>query len=371
MSWIVSKKFDVVFLSELKFHKAALLNRVINFLELNDLFQYELFINSSKKSRGTAVLISKKLNYKVNEIFKDDDENLIALKLILNDKPLTLASVYATCDHSDELFHLVRNVVERFNQPFIIGGDWNTTLSNLPNEFNPDLYMHPSICNPIGTKFLNNWSEETGIVDPFRHIYPTKRDFSFVKTIRGTKSKARIDFFLVSNQLSELIGDACYEITPTSFFDHRMSTFCFKSLTKPHKKPVITSDAIHSPEMWRQTKLCVLNNIQLYANVALSPSLTESIRKLNDINFQIISINKHLETNVDLLLSNICSLKADEFENIQADINVNDLINSLTFSISSTNLLLMILNDIKLIGYNLSASIKKPEKATLIFHERG
>ena len=351
-----------MFLSELKLHNQQGLKKIRSFLDLNDVCQYNIFINSSKRSRGVAILIKKSIDFVVQDIFTDLDENMLILKTIINKNYLTLASAYAPCDNSDVFFRSLKNKVEIFGLPFIIGGDMNTVLCNLPNELNPDFQAHTSSCNIKGTKFLNSWMEEGGIIDPFRHLYTTRRDFSFVKNIRGTISKARIDFFLLSPAFQDKIANADYELTPSNMFDHRLCTFAFKNLFTRAKKPVITNESIKSPEMLRQAKLAALNVLNLYKLDELTPEFSNKLGALNTLNALIISLNKYLEKNYDQLLISIRDRSIDEFDALISELDAAEIINQINFSIPFTELLLMLINEIKLIGNNLSASIKKARK---------
>ena len=83
-AWIIEKRFDIVFLSELKFHNHFFLEKLNNFLALNDNCQYNLVLNSTKRARGTAILLKKCLNYKINETYKSEDENLTVISLSIN-----------------------------------------------------------------------------------------------------------------------------------------------------------------------------------------------------------------------------------------------------------------------------------------------
>ena len=364
-TWIIDKRFDIVFLSEVKFHNHFFLEKLNNFLALNDKCQYSLVLNSTKCSRGTAILLKTCLNYKINETYKSDDENLTVISLAINDVNITLAAVYAPSNNSSAFFESVKRKVESYGHPFVIGGDHNTVLSALPTSFNPDLHLHESQCNITGTRFLNEWIDEGKIIDPYRYLFPTGRDFSFVKDIRGIKSKARLDFFLVSTEFSEFIANAEYELTPSQLFDHRLCSFRLRRSVKPIKKPIITPEAISDPEMKRQANLAALNIINLYAINGICDRTTEHISELNRLNSQIISLSKYLENNNDLYLTFLKNKKVDEFESIMPHININEILENGTFSIKYIDLLRMLGNEVKLIGHSLTASVKKSRRGHL------
>ena len=159
-TWIIKKKMDFVFLSELKFHNKSFLNKLSNFLMSNDICQYQLILNSSKQSRGTAILVKNSLDFVIQQIDKDHNENFIILNCKINQLNLTLASIYAPSGNFSNFFERVKQKVDAFGHPYIIGGDFNTILNPLPNDLNPDLHNHSSQCNVLGTKFINNWMEK-------------------------------------------------------------------------------------------------------------------------------------------------------------------------------------------------------------------
>ena len=100
----------------------------------------------------------------------------------------------------------------------------------------------------------------------------------------------------------------------------------------------------------------------MYRSTELTPEFHRKISELNNMNFRIISLNKHLEKNYDHLLTSFRDRTTNEFEAFIDEINVSDLITQSNFSIPYTELLLMLVNEIKLIGNNVSASIKKTRK---------
>ena len=96
-SWVMKKGYDILFLSELKFHNQSQLDRLHNFLGINDICQYFCAMNSTQRSRGTAILIKNSLSYQVHDIYKSGDENLIVLNVSINNVNIVLASIYAPC----------------------------------------------------------------------------------------------------------------------------------------------------------------------------------------------------------------------------------------------------------------------------------
>ncbi len=85
---------DIIFLSDTRLHStkqsAALhdIEKKISFLG------YALYHNSTSNSRGTAILISRKLKYMLLDTFSDAVGNILMLKIEINNVTITICSVY-------------------------------------------------------------------------------------------------------------------------------------------------------------------------------------------------------------------------------------------------------------------------------------
>ncbi len=88
ISSIVGYKSDVILLSDTRLNGRD--RTVSERLNLN----YKMHFNSSKKSRGVAVLFSNRLSVEVLERAADVDENILLLKVKINGNILIVGSVY-------------------------------------------------------------------------------------------------------------------------------------------------------------------------------------------------------------------------------------------------------------------------------------
>jgi exonuclease III len=104
--------------------------------------RYKMYANSTRNSRGVAVLISNNVHHEVLETIRDPDENYILLRLVIRDTELIVGSVYSpNIDAGCEVFYdnLQNRLTAWRNLPIIIGGDWNATYSELDVNENPDV----------------------------------------------------------------------------------------------------------------------------------------------------------------------------------------------------------------------------------------
>ncbi len=89
---------------------------------------YSIHHNSTDNSRGTAILVSNRLSIVIEDSFRDDECNILLLKVRLGDISLTLGSIYGPNTDNQQFFRKLSDEIQRFNTDFvIISGDWNTT----------------------------------------------------------------------------------------------------------------------------------------------------------------------------------------------------------------------------------------------------
>ena len=100
ISAIMNYKSDVVFLSDVR------LNGKDHIITDKVRLGYNVYHNSSKNSRGVAVLISKQVEHEILETSVDPQENLILLRVKLNKTEMVIGSVYGpNLDPGCEIFY--------------------------------------------------------------------------------------------------------------------------------------------------------------------------------------------------------------------------------------------------------------------------
>lgn len=182
---------------------------------------YEKYWNSAVKKgySGTAVFTRIKpltVTYGLNKEEHDQEGRMITLEF----EDFFLVNVY-TPNSKRELLRLdyrmiwedeFRNHLQNLNlkKPVIICGDINVAHQEI------------DIKNPKTNRRNAGFTDEergkmtalleSGFTDTFRHIYPDKTDaytwWSYMMNSRARNIGWRIDYFLVSNQLRDLIKDA-------------------------------------------------------------------------------------------------------------------------------------------------------------------
>lgn len=165
----------------------------------------------NSKARGVAILINKKLNFKLISIEKDGNGRFILVKGELNSNRVTLVSIYGP-NHDDATFF--NDLVLKFaiaEGPGLVGGDFNLVL-----DPNLDRSTPRSLNRSKAASFLLRGMKDLGLCDIWRQLNPKAKDFSFFSNVH--KSYSRIDMFLIPHNMTARITDCAY--LPATLSDH-------------------------------------------------------------------------------------------------------------------------------------------------------
>ena len=107
MAAITSVKTDVIFLSDVRVVNSC---GVRNDMRVAGAFKdaknksYSMFWNSSKNSRGTAILIGNNLDFEPIRDVKDIEENFLLIKVRIGSQSIILGAVYGPNGTDGEFF---------------------------------------------------------------------------------------------------------------------------------------------------------------------------------------------------------------------------------------------------------------------------
>jgi len=199
---ICSLKTDIIFLSDMRLNTSKQIS-ALHDLEKTFLFNgYKLVHNSSLSNRGVGILFKKDFNdtnLSVIRTIKDTDCNSLILHVRINNHELVLASIYGP-NHDNELefFNVLQTNLQNFQCPVIVGGDWNATLDNSEVGVNIDVVNMRNIPSVRRTNRITELCRVLSLVDPYRFLYPSNKEYTFIPSSRLEHNRSRLDFFLIS-----------------------------------------------------------------------------------------------------------------------------------------------------------------------------
>jgi len=217
--------------------------------------------------RGVGILLKNSIPFLVLREERDGEDNILGLRLSLEGSEFCILSVYGPNNVHPAFFTDLNAVIRRLGpSPFIIGGDWNCTVSTLNGELNHDtLHMRqsPNIRHSV---LLNNLCRELEASDPFRVKFPNKIDFTYFPSDPLKKNRSRIDFFITSNCLTSQIKKCL--ISPNlqnKSFDHRGITICFKDPPRIIKQPTLSRALLRDPDLELVVKLAIADTYIIHS----------------------------------------------------------------------------------------------------------
>ena len=159
--------------------------------------------NFSTKARGVAILIKKNIPFVHTQTISDDRGRYLIVSGELNSIPVTLINLYGP-NFDDPIFfqNLFNTISNMSNTNLILGGDFNCVLDSVLDR------QHSQINASKSSITLNNLIQSYNLVDIWRLLNPTARDFSFFSAVH--KSYSRIDYFILDSKLLSQVTECKY-----------------------------------------------------------------------------------------------------------------------------------------------------------------
>ncbi len=143
-----------------------------------------------------AILIAMSLNVVISREWKDQAENALIIDLALENCTVTLGAIYGPNNTGREFFRFLNQALtESEGQYKVIGGDWNTVLDPLPIPQNIDVINMVGIPNQVNGTLLREMCATNNLSDPYRTLYPNKKDYTYTPFGDLRKNRSRLDFF--------------------------------------------------------------------------------------------------------------------------------------------------------------------------------
>ena len=263
---ITREKQDIILLCDLKLNsniQKAAVHDVEKYFFLNG---YKLYHNSKHSTRGVGVLINRKISHSISNCLCDNDGNIIILELNLDvgNERLIVGSLYGTNQNEEGFFNTVEQFLNQLNgPPIILGGDLNATWDNQNVNDNLDVHSMQNIPSIFRTNKIRSLCNIFNLVDPFRALYPNKKDFTYVPSVVNNHNRSRIDFFMITVTLIPYVKNCSISVgLLTTHFDHKCIFLNFKKKPVARTFPIKFSILKENEVSWQVTSSVIESYIQ-------------------------------------------------------------------------------------------------------------
>ena len=292
------------------------------------------FSHGSSASAGVCILFKPSAAYEILSVDKDSNGRLLLILLKINETLFTVVNIYGPNKDEDSFFTSLQSVLhDKGEEPFIIGGDFNTVINPKVDRYPNSIQNHPNCAIA-----LQNVLIDLELVDIWRKKNEHTQKYTWNSP--DFKIGSRIDYFLISQSLisSVLKSDITFGYkTDHSLVSLVLSRFTQKRgpgfwklntslLTDPQNNDSIRLEILNvldeaknlsSVKRWEFLKFKVKQRfIQIASNVKNKRNirLDELEKEINVLEDRIKSHPNSDSDNIENLQS-----KKKEFEDLQED----------------------------------------------------
>ena len=290
-------------------------------LSCSNLGSYSVILNSSKNSRGVGILINNKIDYKIRRIFSSNCENFLGLDIIVNNFRFFLVSVYGPTEaqHKDFFKQIRTKIMDLGFEFYIIGGDLNSIPSITPSSLhqslgNLDTYCMRSLPNYQNCLELYNWTTDNFAVDIFRLLNPDLIEFSYKPFGSQRENMSRIDSFLISPNLINIIDKCEYIPSKIKLLDHKTVALFTKKNIKPFDKQ-IDFKCLNLEGLFEAVKFNIFETILDYFDVPNKVFLTECLARISVLHMEKVNL-LNSDFNQDALVLDWINIKEVSISNL-------------------------------------------------------
>lgn len=178
------------------------------------------FSRGTSDSRGVMILFRRGLVYHIKDIFRDTDGRVIIIEICIDNFTYLFCNIYSPNEDKPEFFVKVAEAIETFdNRNIIWGGDFNLVLDTVLDRYQSTHNNHKSL------EIVKAYMNEASLNDVWRIKNPDKKIYSWFR--RRPFAMSRIDLFLISNSIMNLVSECELSVTPMS--DHSLLTLTLRT----------------------------------------------------------------------------------------------------------------------------------------------
>lgn len=109
LNYLYSKDYNIYCLQDIHFVEQ-------DEVQIKNQWQGECIFNSfASNQRGVAIFFKNNFEFKINQVKKDDNGNLLGLDLNIEDKRITLINIYGSNVDTPCFYNKVAEVIENFD----------------------------------------------------------------------------------------------------------------------------------------------------------------------------------------------------------------------------------------------------------------
>jgi hypothetical protein len=197
------------------------------------------------------------------------------------------------------MYNVLRDDILKIkNSNIIPGGDWNCVWDRNRVEENLDVLNMVKVLSLQCSNKIHEICNVLSLTDPYRIFYPNTREFTFTPNGLNQNSRSRLDFFLISKDLTDSVMDFVIpHCLNSSVFDHKSVNLNF-SKSANNFSFFIKDNYIDKDEISAGVHAAVVECYLIHSKIG--PDLTldiknEFLRKLGSVN-QILGELNELKT---------------------------------------------------------------------------
>lgn len=150
-----------------------------------------------------AILIHRKATFQHEQTITDQNGRYLIVRGLMTDIPVTMINVYGPHFDDPGFFQALFRVIPNLSgSKVIMGVDFNCIMDQLIDR------QHPQLNKSKSSLILNSLMHGYNLVDVWRLLNPSKKDFSFFSSVH--KSYSRIDNFLLDSSLLSNVSGSSY-----------------------------------------------------------------------------------------------------------------------------------------------------------------
>ena len=121
--------------------------------------------NRNQKKAGVAILISDKIDLKINNVTRDKEGHYIMIKGSIQEEDITIINIYAPNIGAPQYIRQLQTAIkEEIDSNTIIVGDFNTSLTPIDRSSKQKINKE--------TQVLNDTIDQTALIDIYRILHP-------------------------------------------------------------------------------------------------------------------------------------------------------------------------------------------------------